>query len=186
MASKQYLKIIKNTLSSRWFLTSVIIALILFCTDQYLKYLSISAMQQKMFSDSYATYVFISDITDTWFGIKLDWVYSTNTGMAWSVMSSQPLILFGIRIVILSALSFIVLTQQYDRFKSACLVCVMSGAISNIVDVLRRGMVIDYIHATLLGWTGYPVFNIADVVIVVSVGLFLISSLRYRTEHYNN
>ena len=49
---------------------------------------------------------------------------------------------------------------------AAALGCAFGGAAGNLLDVLRRGSVVDFID---LGW--WPVFNVADVAIVA--GLFV-------------
>ena len=58
---------------------------------------------------------------------------------------------------------------------SLLLLCTRSWAIGNIVDRLRYGAVVDFIHAHAFGWSWY-VFNIADAAIVVAVALLLADS----------
>ena len=55
------------------------------------------------------------------------------------------------------------------------LVMVIAGAVGNLADRLRLGYVVDYID---LRW--WPVFNLADVWLVVGCCLIVISQLRRR------
>lgn len=48
---------------------------------------------------------------------------------------------------------------------------VMSGGISNLIDRLFRGYVVDYIDINQI--FNYPVFNIADVCVVIGVILLI-------------
>lgn len=53
----------------------------------------------------------------------------------------------------------------------------LAGALGNYVDRLFRGFVVDFIALP-----HYPVFNVADIAIVVGVGLLLLSARRRETE----
>ena len=53
---------------------------------------------------------------------------------------------------------------------------VAGGAIGNVIDRLRYGAVVDFIHAHAWGWSWY-VFNIADAAIVCGVGVLLLDSI---------
>ena len=54
---------------------------------------------------------------------------------------------------------------------------VSGGAIGNVIDRLRFGAVVDFIHAHAWGWSWY-VFNVADAAIVGGVGILILDSLR--------
>ena len=54
---------------------------------------------------------------------------------------------------------------------------VFSGALGNIVDRIARGYVVDFIHVR-----GWPVFNVADIAVVVGMGLIALASLAGRTS----
>ena len=53
---------------------------------------------------------------------------------------------------------------------------VAGGAVGNVIDRLRFGAVVDFIHLHAWGWSWY-VFNVADAAIVVGVGVLLLDSL---------
>lgn len=50
---------------------------------------------------------------------------------------------------------------------------VLGGALGNFVDRIGRGYVIDFIHVH-----GWPVFNVADIAVVVGMGLIALAHLR--------
>jgi signal peptidase II len=52
---------------------------------------------------------------------------------------------------------------------------VLGGALGNMVDRIVRGYVVDFIHVK-----GWPIFNVADIAVVVGVGLMLLSRVRRR------
>jgi signal peptidase II len=57
---------------------------------------------------------------------------------------------------------------------------IAGGAVGNVIDRLRFGAVVDFIHAHAWGWSWY-VFNVADAAIVCGVGALLLDSqLRHR------
>lgn len=66
-------------------------------------------------------------------------------------------------------------TTPPDRITPVALALVLGGAIGNVVDRATRGVVIDFIHVH-----GWPVFNVADVAVVVGMGLLVIAQLRRR------
>jgi signal peptidase II len=53
------------------------------------------------------------------------------------------------------------------------------GAVGNVIDRLRFGAVVDFIHAHAWGWSWY-VFNVADAAIVCGVCTLVLDSLLRR------
>jgi signal peptidase II len=58
---------------------------------------------------------------------------------------------------------------------------IVGGALSNVVDRLRFGAVVDFIHAHIGNWSWY-VFNVADAAIVCGVAALVLDSLLPRTR----
>lgn len=52
---------------------------------------------------------------------------------------------------------------------------VVGGALGNVVDRIARGYVVDFIHVK-----GWPIFNLADIAVVVGAGLMMIPRLARR------
>lgn len=55
-----------------------------------------------------------------------------------------------------------------SRFVAVALGIIAGGAIGNVIDRLRFGAVVDFVHVHVAGWSWY-VFNIADAAIVCGV-----------------
>ena len=89
-----------------------------------------------------------------------------NFGAAWSSFSGQRWLLLGVTAVLLLAAAY-VLVRRIVRHPvgvlAACLV--ISGGVGNLIDRARLGYVVDMFHFQF--WPSYPVFNIADICIVV-------------------
>jgi len=88
---------------------------------------------------------------------------------------------FIIVTVLVSA--FIVL--YYARSERApvarwALALILGGAIGNLVDRIRLGEVIDFLHVSVAGFS-WPIFNVADI--GVSVGVGLLALHLFRKEH---
>ena len=54
---------------------------------------------------------------------------------------------------------------------------ISGGALGNVIDRLRFGAVVDFIHAHAYGWSWY-VFNVADAAIVCGVAVLIVDSLK--------
>jgi signal peptidase II len=113
-------------------------------------------------------------------GIAL--LFSWNRGITWgfcqTITSLGSFILTAIIIAILLAfLSFTI--QEYRQNKSIIPhLCVLVGGISNLVDRIAFGAVIDFILCYYKSWY-WPVFNIADMLIVCGM-FFIIGRIWYE------
>jgi signal peptidase II len=58
---------------------------------------------------------------------------------------------------------------------------VLSGALGNVIDRVRYGYVVDFIHFHVGDAFSWPIFNVADILIAVGVGLILLQLLRRRS-----
>jgi signal peptidase II len=67
--------------------------------------------------------------------------------------------------------------EAADRMNQAGLALVIGGALGNVVDRIARGYVVDFIHVK-----GWPIFNVADIAVVVGVGFFAIAGLLQRSR----
>lgn len=117
--------------------------------------------------------------------LLLDWVLTFNTGAAWSMFSNSALPLAALRLLVgLGLLGYLVLRPQ-ARHLSTVLTMIAAGAIGNAIDGLTKGQVTDMIHMPLLssvtnalGAGDFPIFNLADVYVVLGTLTLLLLSLR--------
>jgi signal peptidase II len=69
-----------------------------------------------------------------------------------------------------------------DRLSALALGLILGGAVGNLLDRIRLGEVIDFLHFILWGGYRWPDFNLADTWIVVGVGLLLLELLASEGE----
>ncbi len=112
--------------------------------------------------------------------------YAENPGGAWSMLRSQPEIWRRPFFLFVSTAASVFICSIYARVSRADwamkwgLPLALGGAVGNLVDRVRHGFVVDFlsVHAT---WGGrerqWPIFNIADVWIVVGVVLMAVSMI---------
>lgn len=99
--------------------------------------------------------------------------YVQNFGAAWSMFNGYVFILV---IVSFLALCFIYMLFIHNKNlnKMECITysLLIGGIIGNLIDRVFLGYVIDYLSFNIFGYM-FPVFNLADICIVLSV-IFLI------------
>ncbi|MBU0461855.1 MAG: signal peptidase II [Nanoarchaeota archaeon] len=90
-----------------------------------------------------------------------------NTGMAFGLFHGQYSFSLWISIIVIGLVLY-----YYDEMTSVAgriaLALVLGGTIGNIIDRLRFGFVVDYIHFPF-----WPVFNLADMALTVGVAILL-------------
>jgi signal peptidase II len=125
----------------------------------------------------------------------LDFVYAQNPGGAWSFLRSLPEYVRRPFFLFISAAAIVFIVTIYRRVRPEQtamrigLPLALGGAIGNLVDRIRYGYVIDFIHAWIeRGGREYhwPTFNVADVAICIGVGLMavdmIVTSRRARRD----
>ena len=98
-----------------------------------------------------------------------------NTGAAWGGFSSYTVILIIVSILILGYFIFLYKDINFKEktFFSISLVLVIGGTIGNLIDRLFFRSVTDFLDFDILGYD-FPVFNIADILLVVGFAMFII------------
>jgi signal peptidase II len=106
-----------------------------------------------------------------------------NYGAAWSSLSGQRWFLLGVTGVIVLAVAY-VLVRRIVRHPLgiAAGLLILSGGIGNLIDRIRLGYVVDMLQLEF--WRSYPVFNVADICVVVGAVLGAVYYLWFY-EKYN-
>ncbi|MBF0153296.1 MAG: signal peptidase II [Magnetococcales bacterium] len=106
----------------------------------------------------------------------LDLVIVHNVGAAFGLFTGLPTtwrigILAGVAIVAI-VLMLHLLRQAESYWSASALALVLGGALGNLMDRLRLGWVVDFVHVHWhdLSW---PVFNLADSAITLGIGILL-------------
>lgn len=100
-------------------------------------------------------------------------IYVQNTGAAFSLFQNATLFL-GILTLFLLLVMAVLWKKPYIVPYHLPLALLTGGALGNMIDRLFRGYVIDYIQ--VFSW--FPVFNLADIMVVTGVGIAAIFILK--------
>ena len=99
----------------------------------------------------------------------MDLTFVENRGVAFGMFSGQSWFILLLTGIIAAGLIWFykAMPKKKEYFPlRVSLVMVLSGAIGNIIDRLFRGYVVDFFEFTFFEW---PVFNVADIYVVVRV-----------------
>jgi signal peptidase II len=117
----------------------------------------------------------------------LDIVHARNTGAAFSFLAGQggwQRWFFTGFALLVSAGLLVVLRRAgpVQRLQNAGLMLIVSGALGNVIDRIRHGYVVDFVHAHW-GDASFPAFNVADSCITIGAGFILLDALlEWRRE----
>ncbi|MCX6766702.1 MAG: signal peptidase II [Candidatus Moranbacteria bacterium] len=96
-----------------------------------------------------------------------------NPNIAWSVPISPAIFYLVWSLIMIFLLYLIFKTKSYiQKFFT---ILILSGAISNMIDRIRLGCVVDYIDLKF-----WPVFNLADVYITLGIILIVLNIIRNK------
>jgi len=161
--------------STRSTLILLVIAALVFIADQSTKYLAMTCLAT---DQVWAPVPSLAHV--------LTFTYTTNTGVAFGLFKDLGPIFVGVAVVVIAAI--VIYQQQVPEgawLVRLALGLQLGGAAGNLVDRLRLGHVVDFIHLHYftpqlrLDW---PVFNLADSSIVAGVILLVWTMLREGRE----
>ena len=104
------------------------------------------------------------------------WNHGVTFGLLNGLGSLGPILLTGLAVAMVVGL-LVWLSRAENALTATALGGIAGGAIGNIIDRLRFGAVVDFLHIHALGLDFPYVFNVADSAICCGVGLLLIESL---------
>lgn len=112
--------------------------------------------------------------------------YVRNNGAAWSILSGNrlTLILIAITALIMIYLYFIK-DRKLTKLETFSYGILIGGTIGNLIDRIIYGYVIDYLDFKIFNYN-FPVFNFADICIVIGVILICISLIGGEIHDRNN
>ncbi|WP_392396607.1 signal peptidase II [Paenibacillus rubinfantis] len=145
----------------------LIVGIIAFSVDQFIKW-------------SVATYMDLGQKIPLISGV-IQVTSIRNRGAAFGILQNQRLFFIVVTAIVLIGI-FVYLRKIYRKQKmlAYALALIFGGALGNFVDRALHGEVVDMLEFTFIN---YPVFNMADVFIVIGVALVMIDTLRAsRTE----
>lgn len=116
----------------------------------------------------------------------LSFTYIQNRGMAWGMLQGKRIIFVALTIIILF-LCFGIYSNIADKAKyrllRANMIILISGALGNMLDRIKLGYVIDFFEVKFID---FPVFNVADIYVVVSmIMIFILIMFKYSNEEFD-
>lgn len=104
--------------------------------------------------------------------------YVQNKGAAWGILDGNTVFLVLITLIALFIIiRFIFKEENLTKLDILSYGLLLGGITGNFIDRILRGFVMDFLDFYIFGYD-FPVFNIADIMIVVSVIIMVISYLR--------
>ena len=101
--------------------------------------------------------------------------YIRNTGAAWSILEGKMTFFTIITVAAVIVVTYLLIRRRKSSiwFRLG-LSFILAGAIGNFIDRLRLGYVVDMFQ---LDFINFPIFNIADMSLVIGVLLIFIYAL---------
>ena len=103
----------------------------------------------------------------------LEFSYSENSGVVLGLFEVDMMIIMIVSIVILGILARL-MKKYFDKERLAyatALVLVFAGGLSNLIDRILRGFVVDHLQIKLFS---FPIFNLADLLIMIGIILLFV------------
>lgn len=142
--------------------------LILVFLDQWTKYLAVLYLKGNM------PIVILEQVFEL--------SYLENRGAAFGIFQNQRWVFLVLTSLIMAILIFVYFripfTRRYLPLR-ICLVVSFAGAAGNMIDRILQGYVVDFFYFKLID---FPVFNVADIYVTVSVGIAVLLLLFYYSE----
>lgn len=105
--------------------------------------------------------------------------YILNDGAAFGILSNQKIFFVIFTVILLIALLIYRHFHGKDDLHTVALGLILGGATGNLIDRLRLGAVVDFFDFRV-----WPIFNVADIAIVLG-SVLLIYSLLFKREATN-
>lgn len=117
----------------------------------------------------------------------LNLTYVRNTGAAWSILSGNVSLLIVISIIALGLLyHYLIKDKNLNKVDIVSYGMLIGGIVGNLIDRIIHGYVIDYLDFKIFNYN-FPIFNIADTFIVISIVIIGINMIvgEYREKNRN-
>lgn len=104
--------------------------------------------------------------------------YVENSGVAFGIKVGSVWSFIVVNVIILGIIIKFMYSQLQELNNKTIIILslVLAGGISNLVDRIFRGYVVDFLDITPM--ISFPVFNFADIMIVVAVSIFGVTMIK--------
>ena len=112
--------------------------------------------------------------------------YVQNTGGIYGMMQGKNSLFAAISIVILVMILFYAYKdREKSKAKFILWQCVIAGGLSNVLDRVFRGYVVDFIQLKLFSIFDFGIFNLSDACIVLGVIAIILLELKEIVNESN-
>ncbi len=112
--------------------------------------------------------------------------YVRNDGAAWSILSGNRIILILVGVfALLLIYFFLIKNKKLTNLEQISYGILTGGIIGNLIDRIIHGFVIDYLDFKIFNYY-FPVFNLADIMIVTGMFLIIIQVLKGDKNEQTN
>lgn len=108
--------------------------------------------------------------------------YLKNTGAAWSILDGQRWFFILLASIVCVVLVRLFMKEKDDVLVQAGLALMFAGTFGNLFDRVVHGYVRDMLAFIIFNYD-FPVFNVADVSLVIGVGLIGLAVLLEERKH---
>ncbi|WP_419787843.1 signal peptidase II [Pseudodesulfovibrio sp.] len=142
-----------------------------------------------------ATKAWVAAIMEPWTGHQViagffNLVHVLNRGAAWGFLDSEHIdwqrpLFIVIGLAALAVIGYMLKTaDRTDRWLITGLALIAGGAVGNLIDRVRVGVVTDFLDF-YVGDYHWPAFNVADIALTVGAGCILLSMLLGRKRGHS-
>lgn len=155
----------------RYIILIIIVVLIVLCSQLFKNYIINNYKDQGSTS-------FVKDLINI--------TYVENKGGAWGIGQGDTITFVISNLLVIGIIIKFIITQKerIGIFHLSSLTLILSGGISNCIDRLFRGYVVDYIDISPV--FNFPVFNLEDTIILIGWIMFIfavaISMIKIKNE----
>ncbi len=131
----------------------IALVVVLAAVDQLTKYLTVEFIKPK------GTIPLIKIGETEW----LNFTYCENTGMSFSLLEGQRLILIAVPLILIAGVTFLVFTGKMNSGRTdicIALAALAGGGLGNLIDRILNGYVVDFIDVRIIN---FAIFNFADI-----------------------
>ena len=107
----------------------------------------------------------------------LSFTYRENIGVAFSLGEATPMLVLIIHILLVLSITIFMIKYNKRIKDQIPFILMLAGGLGNLIDRLFRGHVVDFINFKGLR---FPVFNIADIFVVLGCIILIIDAIRYK------
>ena len=97
-----------------------------------------------------------------------------NTGAAFSLLENKTIFFIIIAFIVIYYIFKYSIKEDIDKLEQVSYIFLIGGIIGNLIDRIIYGYVIDFLSLKLFNSFNFPVFNLADVFIVVSTLMIML------------